>query len=58
MTQREHDLIVYRLCEAVKQPSCFHELLDAENIVESDDLKEGIRLLAVRLYHYEEGGSI
>ncbi len=50
-----HDEIILGLCEAISWPSAFHAVLNAEDIVESEDIKQKIHDIAVRLYHREEG---
>ena len=50
-----HDDIVLRLCRSITKPSCFHEVLEAEDIVEDEQIKAEIHHIAVRLYHYDEG---
>lgn len=50
-----HDNIILRLCKSITKPSCFHEVLEAEDIVKDEAIKAEIHRIAVRLYHYDEG---
>ncbi len=52
------DHIILNLCRMISRPSAFHEVLEAETIVESEDVKTEIHSIAVRLYHYDEGRNI
>jgi hypothetical protein len=54
----DHEKTILRLCRAIKRPSCFHEVLAAEELVTDKAIKEEIHAIGVRLYHYEEGSTI
>jgi hypothetical protein len=49
-----HDEVILRLCRAIRRPSCFHEVLAAEELVTDKAIKEEIHAIGVRLYHYDE----
>ncbi len=52
------DHIILRLCREITNPSAFHAVLEAETIVESEEVQAEIHSIAVRLYHYEEAENI
>ena len=54
----DHDKTILRLCRAIKNSSCFHEVLAAEELVTDKAIKEEIHAIGVRLYHYDEGSTI